>query len=363
MTTQESFVSSLAAPREPWHDPWQADALEKVDACPVCANPVRSCWHEGLVDNTFRTAAGTWALWRCAACSSGYLSPRPTADSIAQAYGSYYTHRVSPNVPQPMSWRQRLGLGLANGYTNWRYGARLEPASVWGVLACTLVSAWRRGRDRQYRHLPAAPVGGGTLLDVGCGDGSFLALAEQCGWRVQGLEPDPKAAAAAAQRGLQIVQGGLECLRGHSDVFDVITLSHVIEHVHDPLQTLQACHRLLKPGGRLWLETPNVNSMGHRLFGKNWRGLEAPRHLVLFSQQALVHALEQAGFCALTALPVPGSRRWMFERSLSMLVGRWPEDPATLPRWLGLQAWWSDRRDASRDGQREFLTMGAHKPS
>ena len=76
----------------------------------------------------------------------------------------------------------------------------------------------------------------------------------------------------------------------------MITLSHVIEHVHNPVALLKVCRRLLKPTGQLWLETPNIDGAGHRQYMKNWRGLEPPRHLVLFNSQSLAKALFASGF-------------------------------------------------------------------
>jgi hypothetical protein len=59
---------------------------------------------------------------------------------------------------------------------------------------------------------------------------------------------------------------------------------------------LRACHRLLREGGRLWIETPNLDSLGHSIYGENWRGLEPPRHLVLFNRSLLGRALSEIGF-------------------------------------------------------------------
>ncbi len=90
--------------------------------------------------------------------------------------------------------------------------------------------------------------------------------------------------------------GGIELFHDQSQLFDLITLSHVIEHVHYPIDLLRACHRLLKPGGVLWLETPNIKSYGHRFYGRFWRGLEPPRHLVIFSPSGLFSILNDTGF-------------------------------------------------------------------
>jgi SAM-dependent methyltransferase len=198
-----------------------------------------------------------------------------------------------------------------------------------------------------------------SLLDVGCGDGAFLAEARDCGWQVVGLEPDHRAAAVARQRGLEVRVGGLECLQAQTGAFDVITLSHVIEHLPRPVQALRDCRRLLKPGGQLWLETPNVDSLGHQVFGENWRGLEAPRHFVLFSPRALERALAAAGFGPPRSMPAPSPRRWIFERSLAISQGRLPDDVLPLPWSVLWRVMRADLRERPESRTREFLPVVA----
>jgi len=89
--------------------------------------------------------------------------------------------------------------------------------------------------------------------------------------------------------------GSLEQQKFPAESFDAVTMSHVIEHVPEPIQTLSECARILRPGGRLFLWTPNHSSLGCRVFGKHWRGLEPPRHLHLFSPRSLKSLLNKAG--------------------------------------------------------------------
>jgi SAM-dependent methyltransferase len=142
------------------------------------------------------------------------------------------------------------------------------------------------------RFLPAARPGS-RVLDLGCGSGDWLAYAQKAGWSTAGVEPDPKAQRLGRRRGIDI----RESLEDFADeTFDAITLSHVIEHVHDPMETLRTCRALLAPGGMIYVDTPNLNAVGHGIYGRYWRGLEAPRHLVLFTRLGLRRALERAGF-------------------------------------------------------------------
>jgi SAM-dependent methyltransferase len=139
----------------------------------------------------------------------------------------------------------------------------------------------------------------GRLLDVGSGNGEFLATMRDLGWEVVGLEPDYAAAAAARRdHGLDVILGTLEGATLDEASFDAVTLSHVIEHVPDPVQTIRECYRLLRRGGVLVVLTPNIASLCHRVFGADWRGLEPPRHLFLFSPETMRRCASAAGFSA-----------------------------------------------------------------
>jgi SAM-dependent methyltransferase len=142
--------------------------------------------------------------------------------------------------------------------------------------------------------LPKGPPG--SLLDIGCGNGEFLMYAKALGWNVEGIDFDAKAIVSAKKNGINARLGGVELYSGESELFDVISLAHVIEHVHDPIELLKSSFKLLKKEGVFWIETPNINSIGSRMFGENWRGLEPPRHLCLFNHENLKSTLLSVGF-------------------------------------------------------------------
>lgn len=124
----------------------------------------------------------------------------------------------------------------------------------------------------------------GRLLDIGCGNGSYLAMMKRLGWEVVGTEIDPKAAdIATSSLGIFVHVGDLEDAPFEHASFDVITMSHVIEHVADPIEFLNTAARFLKPGGEMIVVTPNLSSLGSRIFGADWYYLDPPRHLYLFT--------------------------------------------------------------------------------
>jgi 2-polyprenyl-3-methyl-5-hydroxy-6-metoxy-1,4-benzoquinol methylase len=282
---------SVAQKRPAAREPWPSADLEQLGHCPLCGSRQRTLLYSGLTDDTFYSALGQWSLWRCAACDSAYLDPRPDARSIGRAYEHYYTHEDVEPLPDASfigRWRTRLG----NGYRNARYGLQLEPSSRLGPIVAALLPPLRWPADLALRYLPAAKPGS-RVLDFGCGSGGWLKYPRQARWEVAGVDPDPKARQLGREQGYDIRET-LEEFDGES--FDAITLSHSIEHVHDPLATLRACRALLKPGGMIYVDTPNINAVGHHIYGRHWRGLETPRHLVLFNRESLRLALEQAGF-------------------------------------------------------------------
>lgn len=207
---------------------WPAHGLEYVNCCPVCCSTERELLYEGLTDRVFFCAPGEWTLYRCQQCKSAYLDPRPTLNCDDRG-----------NI-QNLSWFRRIRRILANGYLNYRFGIKYHPASSLGILAALLFSNKRAVLESQGRNLPKH--GKGRLLDVGCGNGSFLELARQAGWEVVGVDPDPEAVAVACSRGLDVRQGDISVLDPSKDQFDGITMSYVIEHVHDPRTTLAFCY-------------------------------------------------------------------------------------------------------------------------
>ena len=345
--------------------PWPADRLEYLERCPVCGCNQRKIAVDNAVDNVSFCASGTWKLWSCNACGSAYLNPRPNGTSIHLAYSDYYTHLGEAKKDDYASlsvWR-KLRRRLVNGYTNWRYSTSAVPASSIGILVIFVLWPYKLRLDREYRHLPRCPKGGGTLLDVGCGNGSFLKQAHSCGWNIVGVDPDPKAVANGLAQGLEVFLGGIERFVERESAFDVITLNHVIEHVHDPVDLLRRCIRLLKPGGQLWLETPNIKSVGFEVFERNWRGLEAPRHLVLFNSDSLHSALASAGYVAIRQRARP-SGVWPLSRaSFAIKCGMSPYDQYVAPWSLRWQSARMVLKELMSPKKKELLTFSCQKNS
>lgn len=276
---------------------WSRGGLLAVSRCPACGGTERVGDAFRIADHLGMHLPDLWSLWRCASCASLFLDPRPDDASIPATYASYYTHDA-PARAQNAGLADRILWPIFRGYLRKYFGWEEQPAVAAGAWMCRLFPPLRFKLDYLARHLfrsdfpePA------RLLDIGCGNGEFLAAATRMGWRVHGIEPDTQAAAACRVQGFEVFEGTLDAFAGaHEGCFDAITSSNCIEHVPDPGQFIEKAFSLLKPGGRLWLATPNPQGLGVAVFGRCWRGLEPSRHLCVPSQAQLVRLLAAAGF-------------------------------------------------------------------
>ena len=330
------------------HGDWAPEGLEYLSECPICANASRRCLYEGLEDRLFG-APGRWQLHACEQCGTAYLSPRPDQQTIHLAYREYATHQGQVDddpLQQGTDWRSSLKQAILRAYIRRRFGnLPFRPSDV--LAGAMWARPWMRLRfNGAMRHLPPHDEGS-TVLDIGCGSGRFLAWARTAGWTGYGTEVDPRAAKNARAKGFDVHEGPLDDLVSAGKKFDAITVSHVIEHVHEPLALVRTASRLLRPGGYFWIETPNIESHGHACFGSRWRGLEPPRHLQIFTLDGLRTLLRDGGFANIQLAP------WQPDWGTMAALSRSTE-PTQGP---------SARREESigyRDpSKREFITLTA----
>lgn len=209
-------------------------------------------------------------VW-CAACSFGAVNGGFSPQDVSAFYTQgYYTH-VAPDhsATRATSFLDRLRVHLA-----WRIdrGIDLSPNEV-----------------KSSRPAP-------TLCDVGCGSGQALAAFREAGYQVLGIEPDPAARAIAAASG-PVLDGTAESIPEQlvGRQFDLVLLSHVLEHCIHPAQALRNVRRLLAPGGTAIFEVPNNAALALAMYGPTWFFADIPRHLQFFTELSLRKALSQAG--------------------------------------------------------------------
>jgi SAM-dependent methyltransferase len=347
---------------------WPAEDIEALGACPLCGSGKRTLRHAALVDRIFFAAPGSWQLWQCDDCTAGYLDPRPSMSSIGRAYSSYYTHdQALPEAPaaERLGFFQRLKRAALHDFLNARFGYRLRPALPPGRLLFALRPGKARDAAEMVRHLPA-PQPGDRLLDIGCGNGAFLLLArDRLGYAAEGTELDGVAAARGRARGLKIHAASLPGMNLPPQSFTQVTLNHVLEHTHDPVAALREVLSVLVPGGRVWLQVPNLNGASHARFGADSRLLEPPRHLVMFTPDALLGALRAAGFTGIERLPIENPAPMMFTagwRISERIDPASPQAPAP-PADIAAAGLAARRNFGGIAEEAEFITMTGLRPA
>lgn len=196
-------------------------------------------------------------IWRCNNCTLRFTQSAPGKKEISGYYRSedYISHSDTNK-----------------GFVNSLYHK---------VRKRTLVS-----KRRLIEH--TSGMSRGNILDIGCGTGSFLHTMKEAGWQVTGLEPDETAVTKARELyGLQ-VQSPETLFTLPPAAFDVITMWHVLEHVHDLEEYINQVRLLLKPGGRIYIAVPNYTCYDQQVYGPYWAAYDVPRHLYHFSPQAMI---------------------------------------------------------------------------
>jgi len=149
--------------------------------------------------------------------------------------------------------------------------------------------------SRAARSMAAA--GPMSILDVGCGNATFLSLLKVQGFKVAGVDTSGAAADIAARAyGVNVHVGRVEDLDLPEGTYDVVTMFHVIEHLREPRSSLSMVRRLLKREGRLIVQVPNTGGLQRRIFGAGWYGLDVPRHVINYSVTGLCRLLGECGF-------------------------------------------------------------------
>ena len=255
------------------------------EACPVCGSSGQTFMRD-LRDS--RTGiSGAWSLVRCTSksCGAAWLWPMPPPQVRPEFYSDYYTHRNGsvneanrPAILQRLEQAELVRLG---------YRTDAEAVRAWMWMLTALYPGGSEELGASVMYLRAPRTDGGTVLDVGCGNGSLMHRLVELGWVAIGVDPDAAAIAQARLTGLDARLGTVADQEFPDNFFDAVVSSHVIEHTDLPVELLQECERILKPGGILVFVTPNLNSICRRAFGASWSSLDPPRHLVLHTATSL----------------------------------------------------------------------------
>lgn len=141
----------------------------------------------------------------------------------------------------------------------------------------------------------------GALLDIGAGTGDFLAIAKDSGWKITGIEPNENAKKLAVSKGV-LFEKDIESI--DNQLFDVITMWHVLEHVPDVTHQIKELKRLLKPNGTIIIAVPNYKSFDAEYYGKFWAAYDVPRHLWHFSKTSIEKLVSRENMKLIKILPM-----------------------------------------------------------
>jgi SAM-dependent methyltransferase len=247
-------------------------------------------------DFEYHSSPETFLALSCRRCSLVYLSPRPTADSLPCIYPATY-HAFNFSAEE---------FGLSYKVRSWLETRRLR----------------RPCRDLS----PTA-----RILDVGCGDGFHLRLLRKLGpssWQLEGVDADARAVEAARASDLVIHHGDVQDVQLSRSSYDLALLIMTVEHLADPLRTLQRIRELLRPGGRVMVITDNTATVDFKIFGgRHWGGYHFPRHWNLFDSKSLRVLFQRADLEVDELTTAVSPVNWVY--SIRNLLVDWKA-----PKWL-----------------------------
>lgn len=239
--------------------------------CPACDCTMRP-WLNMPIDAKKDAETPYAKTVRCDGCGLGAIDPLPAEADVAALYdlATYYTHGESHIREVPPRTLDKVLVRLA-----WQVD-RATPFDV----------------DEIAARLPA----GGSVLDMGCGDAELLKAFADLGFDVVGVDPDGRSRALAAARGITVLNGTAErpptALKGG---YDLIVMSHSLEHCREPAVAIANIAALLSPTGLAYIEVPNAGCRHFETFLQCSEMFDAPRHLWFFTPAALRHVAEGAG--------------------------------------------------------------------
>lgn len=235
--------------------------LEEIINCPICQGTIFTTL-QACKDYT--SSGELFPVKQCIGCSFVFTSPRPTESGAGHYYKSshYISHQTAAK-----SVFDRIYLLVRSFTLRWKYSL-IRPYAV------------------------------GTLLDVGCGTGSFLKYCQQKGIPVVGVEPSD------ARNSIAGITTYKSLIEAPKDKYAVITLWHVLEHIYSLNETIQQLLTILADNGTIFIAVPNRLSKDAKVYGKEWAAWDVPRHIWHFSEENMKSLLHQNGLRVQETIPM-----------------------------------------------------------
>ncbi len=234
---------------------------ENLKSCPLCSSLLHKHF---LICKDFTVSQQEFQIVKCETCEFKFTNPRPSTAEIGSYYQSedYISH-------------SNTSKGIIN--------------KVYQLVRNYTLKQKLRLMEELGMNTPK------RLLDIGCGTGLFLKTCNQAGWKTKGTEPDEKTRQIAVETSSsEIAADFLNAYSGEQ--FDVITMWHVLEHVHLLRETIEKLYMNLASNGRLVIAVPNADSYDAKQFKENWAAYDLPRHLYHFTPKTLIQLFNKFGF-------------------------------------------------------------------
>jgi SAM-dependent methyltransferase len=308
---------------------------EKIYTCEICKSKQMSKIFT-VIDRVIQRS-DSYSLVKCANCNQVSLYPMPSAEEINAFYPKdieYYGDKCKDSFTSKIAGsKNKLFEFVLSQCFNYPVPEKVPKHII--VFARFIIAFFRGFLYRHPRFQLPNYIKNGKLLEIGFGSGGAMRQFNSLGWNVIGTE-------SSMQRCLH-----LESTHGfisiHTSTFqvpledksvDVIYLNQVFEHMLHPQLALQEYWRLLKPGGQVLMTVPNFACLQSRLAGASWRGIEAPRHLYLYTEKTLEALLCHANFKDIFIKPV----------SLSIIdLVKFYESPNPANNDRHSTVWWNNR--------------------
>lgn len=196
---------------------------------------------------------------------------------------------LNPSQQWIEEWYANAPYGLRARLDSWPHRLKM----LLEASDSTLASAVRQAAVVSW--LPRPPFDGAKMLDVGCSSGDLMAHAARLGWRPTGCEASEASCAVARSRGFECYTGDWQANLPINE-YDLVTLSHVLEHLPSPGATLASLRQSMTASAVMLCTVPNWDSAMARTFGAEWWANNPPEHIWLLRPRDTVAALERAGF-------------------------------------------------------------------
>lgn len=264
--------------------------LEILKNCPVCNN---TSFNNYLNVEDHTVSKKEFTIQQCNSCYFLFTNPRPDLDEI----GAYYQ---------------------SQDYISHHDDAKDVMSKVYTSVRNYTIS-------QKIKLINQLSPKQGNLLDIGCGTGNFLQATKDAGWKISGTEPDPEARKLAGTRVGETIYETINATEFLHVRYDIITMWHVLEHVHLLNETIAWLSDHLAPNGKIIIAVPNPQSPDAANYRKFWAAYDVPRHLYHFTKDSMALLMKNHNFKIDTIHPM-----WFDSFYVSMLSTKYKEGKTNL---------------------------------